>query len=90
MSGACGVTHRELIEVYRYEIARVLRRFCRDRRDHRLFHWTDGRALVRTCQFAGVPRVFFLCFLGRLAARGSRDLISSSINATMFRNRRNG
>lgn len=55
----------------------VLRRFRPDRRDYRLFHRSICGTLVGTCELAGVPRLFFHCFLGRMAARNPRHLIFS-------------
>jgi hypothetical protein len=45
--------------------------------------------LVGTCELAGVPRLFFHCFLGRMAARNPRHLIFS-LKFTVIRNRRDG
>ena len=80
--------HGELIGAC-HETDCVLRRFRPDRRDYRLFHRSICGTLVGTCEFAGVPRLFFHCFLGRMAARNPRHLIFS-LKFTVIRNRRDG
>ncbi len=42
---------------------------------YRISHWSIRRTLVGDREFAGVPGLFFHCFLGRLAACGPRHLI---------------
>ena len=59
----------------RYEIARILRRFRRDRRIYCLPDRSNSRGLVTDYELAGIPRLLFLCFLGSLAACGPRHLI---------------
>jgi len=58
-----------------HEIDRGIRRFCHRRRSVCLFDRPVGGALVQGGELAGISRVLFLRFLGRMAFGGPRDMM---------------
>ncbi len=66
-----------------HEIDRILCRFCCDWRSGRLCHRANRRAMVPDHEPSGVPCLFLLYVLGRLAACRSPDLNTGSLRHSL-------